>query len=135
MTKKGLTFSVFIFLLLNNLLETAAQMFFKKAAISQEHFNISQGADILVFVGHMITCPFLWFAFLAVFFIFTNWSAILSKIDLSIAVPIASLSYVLVTLAALVFFHEQISTLRWIGILVILAGVSLVSTSSSKREA
>jgi len=129
MTKKGLTLNIFLFLIANIFLETAAQMCFKKTAVSQEGFNIIHHHDIFVFLGHMLSSPFLWLGWLAVLLIFTNWSTILSKIDLSIATPIASLSYVLVTLACLIFLHEHVSLLRWSGIIFILGGVSLVSTS------
>ncbi len=134
MDQKGLTFKIFIFLVLNDFLETGAQSLFKTAAVSQENFHISQGHDVLIFIGHMITFPLVWLGLLAVVLIFTSWSTILSRIDLSMATPIASFSYVLVAVAAVVFFHEHVGWLRWTGILFILAGVSLVSTSAPKKQ-
>jgi drug/metabolite transporter (DMT)-like permease len=58
---------------------------------------------------------------------------ILSKIDLSVAVPIASFSYILVPVVSIVFLHEQITALRWLGVLFVLVGVVLVSLSSKER--
>jgi undecaprenyl phosphate-alpha-L-ara4N flippase subunit ArnE len=66
---------------------------------------------------------------------FIIWSTILSKIDLSVAVPIASFSYILVPLVSIIFLHEKISALRWLGIFFILAGVIFVSLSSREKEA
>ncbi|MEI7999599.1 MAG: EamA family transporter [Candidatus Omnitrophota bacterium] len=109
-------------------------MCFKKAASAQESFNISQPSQIFTFIGNILSSPFLWLGLLTVIIIFTNWSTILSKIDLSIATPIASFSYVLVAIAAMIFLHEHISMQRWIGIIFILAGVSLVSVSSSPNK-
>lgn len=134
MSRKGLTFKIFIFLILNEFLETGAHSLFKTAADSQENFHISHLNDVLIFISHMITSPFVWLGLLAIVLIFTSWSTILSRIDLSLAVPIASFSYVLVAVAAEVFFHEHISWLRWMGILLILVGVSFVSTSVPKKQ-
>lgn len=134
MNKKGLTFKIFAFLILNNFLETVMHMSFKKAACSELDFHIHQWQDGLIFISHIIASPFLWLGLLTVIFIFFSWSTILSKIDLSVAIPIASFSYVLVALAALIFLHEYVSPLRWLGIAFILVGVSLVTISSSKTK-
>jgi uncharacterized membrane protein len=65
---------------------------------------------------------------------FIIWSTILSKIDLSVAVPIASFSYILVALVSILFLHETITLLRWMGIFLILTGVIFVSVSSRAEE-
>jgi undecaprenyl phosphate-alpha-L-ara4N flippase subunit ArnE len=65
---------------------------------------------------------------------FIIWSTILSKIDLSVAVPIASFSYILVALVSILFLHETITLLRWMGIFLILTGVIFVSVSSRVKE-
>jgi drug/metabolite transporter (DMT)-like permease len=71
---------------------------------------------------------------LSLIFMFIVWSSILSKIDLSVAVPIASFSYILVALVSILFLHETITLLRWIGIFLILTGVIFVSVSSRVKE-
>ena len=53
--------------------------------------------------------------------------ALLSWADLSYVLPVTSVGYVLVALAGRVFLHEQITPQRWGGILLIMAGVALVS--------
>ena len=55
------------------------------------------------------------------------WLIGLNKLDLSFLYPFASLSYVLITIAAWAFLHEQIPPLRWVGVLVICIGVALVA--------
>jgi drug/metabolite transporter (DMT)-like permease len=54
------------------------------------------------------------------------WLSILSKVQLSWAFPILSLSYVLTVLLSPVFFHENFSAQRLAGTLVICVGVFLV---------
>jgi len=50
----------------------------------------------------------------------------LSKLDLSVAYPMVGLGYVLVLLISWLFLHETVSALRWLGVLLIFAGVWLV---------
>lgn len=50
------------------------------------------------------------------------WLLVISKMELSVAYPIVSMSYILVMLSAKVFFHEIIPVRRWIGALLIVAG-------------
>ena len=56
--------------------------------------------------------------------------ALLSWADLSYVLPVTSIGYVLVALAGKAFLHEQIGVKRWSGILLIVAGVALVSAAT-----
>ena len=53
--------------------------------------------------------------------------ALLSWADLSYVLPVTAIGYVLVALAGRILLHEAISGRRWSGILLIVAGVTLVS--------
>jgi drug/metabolite transporter (DMT)-like permease len=55
------------------------------------------------------------------------WLVVLSQMDLSYAYPLLALMYVLVPLASRLFLGEQIPPSRWAGIVVVCAGVYLVS--------
>jgi drug/metabolite transporter (DMT)-like permease len=59
--------------------------------------------------------------------------ALLSWADLSYVLPVTSVGYVLVALAGRVLLNEQITTKRWAGILLIMAGVALVSGGSTPQ--
>jgi drug/metabolite transporter (DMT)-like permease len=61
------------------------------------------------------------YAFAAVLFLIA-----LRHIDLSVAYPIISLSFVWVALLSMQFLGEQISFLQWTGIFSILLGVSFI---------
>jgi uncharacterized membrane protein len=56
--------------------------------------------------------------------------ALLSWADLSYVLPVTSIGYVLVALTGKLLLHEDITGKRWAGILLIVAGVALVSGSS-----
>jgi len=53
--------------------------------------------------------------------------ALLSWADLSYVLPVTSVGYVLVALVGRVLLHENITSRRWTGIVLIMAGVALVS--------
>jgi len=61
--------------------------------------------------------------------------ALLSWADLSYVLPVTSIGYVLVALAGRVLLNEQITSTRWAGILLIVAGVALVSVGSTPQTA
>lgn len=55
------------------------------------------------------------------------WLFVLSKMELSRAYPMVSISYVLVALLARVFLGETIPASRMVGIVIILLGVVMVN--------
>jgi len=52
---------------------------------------------------------------------------VLSKVELSIAYPMLSMGYVFVLLASWILFSEPVTMIRWLGVMVIMAGVTLIS--------
>jgi drug/metabolite transporter (DMT)-like permease len=61
---------------------------------------------------------------------FGLWLAVLSWEDLSVALPLQALSYVVVAFLAQWYLGENVSPMRWGGICLICAGVALVTRSS-----
>lgn len=57
------------------------------------------------------------------------WLAALSRLDLSLAMPVLGSTYATVPLAARLFLKEPVSRFRWLGIALIFAGVVLVARS------
>ena len=53
--------------------------------------------------------------------------SLLSRVDLSYVLPVTSISYVLTALMGKFLLHEPVSTERWIGIGLVVVGVSLVA--------
>jgi drug/metabolite transporter (DMT)-like permease len=58
---------------------------------------------------------------------------LLSWADLSYVLPVTAIGYVLVALAGRIFLQEQIPLKRWAGIVLIVAGVALVSGGTAPR--
>lgn len=73
---------------------------------------------------------------LGVFFealFFVGLLMLLSKNDVSVVWPLTALGFVLTTLAAKFVLHEQISGLRWTGVLLITVGAGLVSWTEKAK--
>ncbi|MBU2101934.1 MAG: EamA family transporter [Candidatus Omnitrophota bacterium] len=131
---KKLTFKIFLLLILTDVLETSLQFCFKKSAVSAQGVTITSSGDLAAFIATVIVSPFLWLALTLVLVTFLVWSYVLTKIDLSVATPVASFSYIGVPLVSMVFLHEVISPVRWAGIVLILVGVVLVSVSARSKK-
>ena len=57
------------------------------------------------------------------------WVLALSKLDLNVAVSVASFSYILTVCIGIVIFKETMSLERFMGVLLIVGGIYLVSAS------
>jgi len=57
------------------------------------------------------------------------WLLAISEADLSYAYPLLGLGYAVVAVLSWLFFHEALSTLRFIGVFIITAGVILMARS------
>lgn len=77
-----------------------------------------------------LTTPKLVFgtAMLAIFFFL--WLAVLSWEDLSVALPMQALNYILVAFLSQYFLHEVVSPLRWAGTVLVAVGVIMITKSS-----
>ena len=134
MFKKKLTLKILLFLVFTDFMETFTHLCFKKSALIENQIVITKFSEVVVFLYSVFSSPFLWLGLLSVLATFIIWSTLLSKIDLSVAVPVCSFSYILIPLASIIFLHEKVSLFRWSGVLFILLGVVFVSLSASEKE-
>jgi undecaprenyl phosphate-alpha-L-ara4N flippase subunit ArnE len=74
----------------------------------------------------VVTSPWVWAGFLAYAAELAAWLALLSRAPLSLAFPLASLSYCGVLLASRFVLGEAVSRRRWLGVGLITVGVAIV---------
>ena len=55
------------------------------------------------------------------------WMYIVKTFPFSMAYPMVSLSYVMGMVAAIMFFHEEVSMIRWLGVAFIVLGCFLIA--------
>ncbi len=107
-------------ILLNVLLLTSGQILWK--------MGLNQAGGISLHnLSRVFFSPLIW-AGLALYVVATVvWFVVLSRTELSYAYPLQSTAYVMGVIAAWLILKEIIPVTRWVGVLVIIAGVTLVS--------
>ena len=65
---------------------------------------------------------------------FASYLTALSWADLTWVLPASSLGYVIMTFLARFWLHEQVSPLRWLGVVLITAGVGFVTRGPSYTD-
>jgi drug/metabolite transporter (DMT)-like permease len=108
------------------LLAVAGQLMMKKGMLMFGAFPVSQLFSKLI---AMVLNPFVFFGFACFGLSSIFWLVVLSRLPLSLVYPMVSVAYVLVAFASIIFFHEHVSLVRWVGIAVIIFGVVLISRS------
>ena len=63
------------------------------------------------------------------------WLVVLSRVPLSFAYPFVGISYVAVVASSRFILHEEVPTLRWIGVLVVAMGIAIVGLSFRRSGA
>ena len=119
--------TVWLGLVLAITLDTVAQLCWK--------FAVEQAPDTIgLWQSVIATLAEPWFQVALLLFViqFFNWMIVLAQADLSYAQPITALSYVTVSGASTVLFHEHLPLLRLIGLAMILLGVWFISRTSHR---
>ncbi|MBI2885880.1 MAG: EamA family transporter [Chloroflexi bacterium] len=77
-------------------------------------------------LAQVFSSPYVLAGFACIFTGSIFWLSVISRVHLSYAYPMLSLSYILVVGASWLFLGEQFTWVRVLGVLVIILGVSLV---------
>ena len=77
----------------------------------------------------VLSSPYIWLGFIITGSAALAWFDLLSKLEMSFVYPMISLTYVFTLLAARFIFKEDVSIIRWLGVLIICFGVFLISRS------
>jgi drug/metabolite transporter (DMT)-like permease len=134
MKNSHLTLKVFALIVLNDLIDTVANLLMKKGLIQTGIDSVNLG-NIAEFVSRSVSSPYLWIGIFIFALNFFVWIVVLYKIDLSIAMPVGSFCYIFVPICAMIFLHESISLMRWAGIICIVLGIHFVAQSKKPAKA
>jgi drug/metabolite transporter (DMT)-like permease len=94
--------------------------------------ELSGGFRLSAFWGQVFNAPLLWAGIGAYVIEFFVWLEALSRAPLSLLFPAAALAYCGVVLAGKVVLGETVSRRRWLGTMVITAGVMLVAVAGAQ---
>jgi drug/metabolite transporter (DMT)-like permease len=82
--------------------------------------------EILRVVLKAMTLPWLWVGVGMMAVAFFALLGALSIYNVSLVVPVTALSYVAGALGGRLFLHERVTKERWLGVMVVVVGVTLV---------
>ena len=130
----GVSYKAIALILFNVVLASAGQIVLKVGTSKlgtllkpgQPIIDIVKGAIKAMFTSPYILGGMAIYAFSAIF-----WIIILSRVRLSFAYPMISLSYVLVVVLSAVLLHEKVPLVTVAGLLLICGGVSLIGFGAS----
>ena len=124
----GITLRIFLAIFLNDVIDALAQVLMKKGIVggAVTPWGIH---DLLFFVTQNAVSPLVITGIILYALNFFLWIIILTKIDLSLAVPLGSTTYALIPFSAVVFLHERISMMGVVGILCVILGILVLSKS------
>ena len=129
----GLTLKIFGMIFVNDVIDALAQVLMKKGIVGGD--ALSWGLhDLISFVGQNAASPLVIAGIALYTFNFFLWIVILTKIDLSLAVPLGSTTYALIPLASVIFLHEKITLLGAAGIACVIIGILILSKSESSVQ-
>lgn len=124
---------VIALIIIKDTIESVGDLSFKIGALSTGINNITI-SNVLEFTSKVTSSPWLWIGVILYLANFFLWIALLSRVDLSIAFPMSSLTYIIVPVLAIVFLQEKVHAVRWAGIFFIIIGVSLSGRAAGSDE-
>ncbi|MFA5160027.1 MAG: EamA family transporter [Candidatus Omnitrophota bacterium] len=126
----SVTLKIFLAVFLNDVIDALAQVLMKKGLVGEAMISWSPH-DLLSFVAQNAVSPVVIAGIILCALNFFLWIIVLTKIDLSLAVPLGSTTYALIPLSAVIFLHERIPMMGIAGILCVILGILILSKSKS----
>lgn len=110
------------------LLNAGAQLLLKAGMIQIGHFEFTLTNALPIGIKVMANPPIITGLFMYVISVGV-WLLVLSRVQVSLAYPMLSIGYIVNALAAYYLFGEPLTSLRLLGIFIIIGGVYLVAQS------
>jgi drug/metabolite transporter (DMT)-like permease len=88
-----------------------------------------------VMLAYALKNPYIWGGIILLILFFACFLSAVSWSDLSYVVPITAAVYILDVFTGNYFLHETVSPVRWLGSVLIVLGVGLVSLSGAAKSA
>jgi drug/metabolite transporter (DMT)-like permease len=123
-----------IILLIGLVFESTGVVLLKKGMTQIGDIKKINVSEVLRVMKSSVTSPQI---LLGVFFealFFGCLLVLMSRSDISFLWPLTGLSFVFATFAAILFLGEQVSTIRWVGVALIVLGAGFISYSEKRGD-
>lgn len=118
----------FVLVLLTAVMTMCANLMLRAGIDAAGGFSSGGAFELLMTVLKLFLQPLFSIGFVAYFLASVVWFRVVATEPLSVAYPIlVSLTFTLVTVGAVVFFHESLSVQKVLGLVAILAGIAIIS--------
>jgi len=121
-------FLTVLLIMCTDIFDTAGQTFLKMT-INSLRTDVHSVKEAFAFVLSLLRYPRVWLSFALSIVSLCIWLVVLTRADLNFAYAIDSMRYIFISLASLVLLKENVSRLRWLGIVTIISGIILVTLS------
>jgi uncharacterized membrane protein len=127
-------FKLLSILLVGLVCESAGVVLLKKGIDQIGDVNGYTAAEIFRVIKSGLTSQTIWLGifFEALFFI--GLLVLMAKCDVSFLWPLTGLSFVFATFSAMWFLGENVSWIRWVGVICIVIGAGFISFSEHAKE-
>ena len=122
-------FFILFLIILTSLFDTINQLFLK-TSINSLDFNIRNVSHVIAFIRKLISLPKVWIGFTFCTLSLCVWLFVLSKADLNYAFSADSMHYIFIALGSKLFLNEKVGTRRWVGTILIVLGIILITWSN-----
>lgn len=119
---------IFFLIVLTSLSDTASQLLFK-SSINSLNFTVDGIKKIFRFVFRLLLTPKIWIGFGFSLMSLFLWLFVLSKADLNFAFSLDSVHYLFIGFASKFILKEHVGVKRWLGTILIVVGIFLVTLS------
>jgi multidrug transporter EmrE-like cation transporter len=120
---------IFALILLGVLLNVGAQLLLKTGMSQIGHFEFTMANAFPVGMKVIANTPII--SGLCLYVVSVGvWLLVLSRVQVSYAYPMLSMGYVINAIAAYYLFGEPLSSMRMLGIFIIIAGVYVVAKTT-----
>ena len=116
--------SIFVFLV--TVAGTGGEMAVGRAMKDLGEITLFTPNAIFRVVIRAMARPFMWLGLLLMAVAFFSLLLLLSWANVSFAVPVTALSYVIAAVGAKFLLREKVSGMRWLGVVMVCIGVALV---------
>ena len=127
--KIGLFYIIFL-IVLTSICDTISQLFLKNS-INSLDANINSIKKVLQFLLKLAAIPRVWIGFIFSCLSLFIWLFVLSKADLNFAFSLDSMHYIFIAYASMLILKENVGPKRWIGTILIVVGIILVSLTGN----
>lgn len=115
-----------LLVIIHDTILSTGQTLIKRGMDTAEDVKLTSFRSILRFIGFCVTRGSILSGLALNTISLIIWLTILSFADLSLAYPFDSLQYIVIAFFAMIFLKEEVRGMRWVGILLIVAGVTIV---------